>query len=68
MKSSKKLEISYSNENLDLLPIEKQEIISILRQSIKRDKDIEKLLPLLMNIKFFKDEQMTQEDLGYVWK
>ena len=68
MKSSKKLEMDFSHENLDSLPAEKQEIISILRQTIKRDKEIEKLLPLLMNIKFFKDKEMTQEDLGYVWK
>ena len=60
-------------EDLESLPNDVQEIISILKQNTVKSTDSPKsskidkiLLPLLENIKFFKDQKLRNDDLIYV--
>jgi hypothetical protein len=69
MNSSKSIRIrTPSNFVSDNLNDDTREIIRILGLKIRKEKEIDKLMPLLEHVRFFQDRRMRVDDLVYVCK
>jgi hypothetical protein len=69
MNSSKSIRIrTPANFVSDNLNDDTREIIRILGLKIRKEKEIDKLMPLLEHVRFFQDRRMKVDDLVYVCK
>ena len=62
------MRLRYLRRTCSCFQMKKRKSFGSWGRLLSKEKDVEKLLPLLMNTKYFKDMKITQEDLSYVRK